>query len=168
MAGQNGAGGKNPIAEILAGKTVSDIELAGMWWRVRQLTPAEAAQAGLALSMVLSAARPSTEESEAIDRAALNADLIANMQKVACISIVEGSATGRTWYPLRLVPTLDMQDADAGLVFVGALDAATVAAIAVEASIAYRRAKEVGAAFLERQQADADAGQDGEALRAAT
>lgn len=150
---------ENPIASLMAAGAWSEI-VAGdrsKVFRVRKLRPAELAQVGLALQFIQAfTARGQRDPGEleaAVESGADSfspeiAKMLEEMEKIA-ISAVRAVRlpSARKWWPLRLVRSVDDQDPDRGLVYVGTIAPADVLKLGTAALADLREAATEAAPF---------------------
>ena len=138
---------KNPIASMIVKRTMCEVDGAEWIYRIRSLTPSEAVRLQIGLTMLASAAR--RDDGEALEMSDdQTVAMTEQMCDLACAVVMSAKKPrGRQWYDLRLVPTIDLQDPDRGLVCIGGIPSEDVLAIVTAATTTYRRAAKMAAPF---------------------
>jgi len=164
----------NPVSRMLVKRTVVVVEgVEDLRWKIRTLGPTEAAELQVGLAMLQTAADPDAENGNGngttYTQPGATVSFVSHMEAVAC-AVVREASTGKRWYPIRLVRTMEEQDAEADppRVFVGAINAEDISTIALASTQHYRAAKEAARPFRTGRDAAEGSGLDGETLRSDT
>ncbi len=164
----------NPLARKIAARTQNEITgIEGWIYRVRVLTPLEAVRLQGVMSMIAAAIDPeqtpepgegaegaegaeqpsapaerltAAEIAKKLDPAKL-ASVMEQFERIAVATVREARMSGGQWYPLRLVLRIEMQEPEAGKVFIGGVPPEDVAAIALSAMESFRRARKLARPF---------------------
>ena len=162
----------NPVSRMLVKRTTVVVDGSEeLRWKIRTLGPTEAAELQVGLAMLQTAADPDAENGNGngttYTQPGATVSFVSHMEAVAC-AVVREASTGKRWYPIRLVRTMEEQDpeSDPPRVFVGAINAEDISTIAVASTQHYTAAKVAARPFRDGRDAVAGSGLDGEAVRA--
>lgn len=140
---------KNPIADMLAARTTSEVRGEELVYRIRTLSPSEAVRLQMGMSMLAAATRGEDGERTAATEDQTVA-MTERMCQLACSVVMAAKKPrGRQWWDLRLVTTMDQQDPSRDRVFVGGIPDADIISIVTAATETYRRAADLAAPFPE-------------------
>jgi hypothetical protein len=149
---ENGApAAPNPLAALLAPRATAEVEGSELHWRVRVLSPVEAAELEAGLAMLRAAAEPGDSPADAVGKMDPKSQvhLVAHLEAVACAACLEGSKSGKSWHPIRLVRTFEEQAPEASppRIYVGTIPPKDLMLMSFAATRGYREAKAASAGF---------------------
>ena len=159
----------NPVSRMLVKRTTVVVDGSeDLRWKIRTLGPTEAAELQVGLAMLQTAADPGAENGNGNGHTGPGSTVsfVSHMEAVAC-AVVREASTGKRWYPIRLVRTMEEQDpeSDPPRVFVGAINAEDISTIAVASTQHYTAAKVAARPFRNGRDAASGGGLDGEEVR---
>lgn len=132
---------KNPLASRLSARTILQVKADDLFWKVRVMSPSEAADMGAALSMLAPPKGPQEgAPSKDLDMAQVPR-MMKLLQDITCRCVLKASQDGVKWYPMTLVSQVSQQDPENSRVFVGVLTPTGLTTLATKAGQAYLEAR---------------------------
>ena len=118
------------VLKLIVDTSTSDIQAAGMWWRVRKIRTSDLFAAGAADLAVASGSNPAGTNRRPSAREIIDAYKMS--EAMVCAGLVAASADGADWQNITAVADERKEDHTGGTVHVGRLPAGVVDTLAAE------------------------------------